>query len=218
MCEDLRILDISPDLRECERAFDTLIARAAACRLCPRMEGRRRVLDHANGRLDARVLFVAEAPGRFGGDRTGVPLTSDQSGRNFGRLLDAAGLTRAPIFVTNAVLCNPRDDRGRNATPTAREIAACRPLLDQTLRLVRAPLVVALGRVALDALGAIEPHGLLLRLDVGQATPWAGRRLVALYHPGPRAQLHRSFTLQQQDFTQLGRLLDAAWCAAAGPG
>lgn len=190
-----------------DRAFAALIARAAACRLCARMEGRRRVLDHANGSLDARVLFVAEAPGRFGGDRTGVPLTSDQSGRNFGHLLEAAGLTRAEIFVTNAVLCNPRDQRGRNATPSAREVDACRPLLRETLRLVRAPLVVALGRVALDALGAIEPHGLQLRRDVGRAVPWAGRTLLPLYHPGPRAQLHRSFPLQQQDFAHLGRLL-----------
>ena len=195
---------------ERERAFDALIACAAACRLCARMEGRRRVLDRANGRLEARVLFVAEAPGRFGGDRTGVPLTSDQSGRNFGRLLEAAGLRREQIFVTNAVLCNPRDDRGRNATPTAREVAACRPFLRDTLRLVRAPLVVALGRVALDALGALEPHGLHLRSDVGQATPWAGRLLLPLYHPGPRAQLHRAFAQQQQDFVHLARLLDDA--------
>ena len=46
---------------------------------------------HANGRPDARVLFLAEAPGRLGGDRTGVPLTSDQTGRNFARGVDRIG-------------------------------------------------------------------------------------------------------------------------------
>ena len=168
------------------------------------------MLGPANGRLDARVIFVAEAPGRFGGDRTGVPLTSDQSGRNFDRLLEAAGLRRDQIFVTNAVLCNPRNDRGRNATPSAREVAACRSFLRETLCLVRAPLVVTLGRVALEALGAIEPHRLRLRRDVGQATPWTDRTLVALYHPGPRAQLHRGFAQQQQDFAHLARLLGDA--------
>ncbi len=58
-------------------AYDALVARAQACRLCSRMEGRRRVLGAGNGPLDARVLFVAEAPGRLGGDKTGVPLVND---------------------------------------------------------------------------------------------------------------------------------------------
>src|SRR5215211_5220556 len=94
--------------------FDALVARAQACQRCPRMAGRTRVLSAQNGPLDARVLFVAEAPGRLGGDRTGVPLSADQSGRNFGEFLSSAGLDRADVFVTNAVLCNPRDARGLN--------------------------------------------------------------------------------------------------------
>jgi DNA polymerase len=82
--------------------FERLVEAVQGCRRCPTMEGRRRVLGPANGRLDARVLFVAEAPGRLGGDRTGVPLSSDQTGRNFARLLGAAGLRRDEVFVTNA--------------------------------------------------------------------------------------------------------------------
>lgn len=183
-----------------QTAFGTLVRRAAACRLCPRMEDRHRVLDTANGPLDALILFVAEAPGRFGGDRTGVPLSSDQSGRNFTRLLAAADIAREQVFVTNAVLCNPRDVQGRNATPSMREVANCRPLLAETLALVRAPLVVALGRIALATLDRIEPHGLSLRHDVARIVPWHGRHLAPLYHPGPRAQLHRSFVQQQEDF------------------
>jgi uracil-DNA glycosylase family 4 len=187
-------------------AFLDLAAQAAACRLCPRMEGRRRVLSLANGSLDADFLFVAEAPGRFGGDRTGTPLRDDQSGRNFSALLIGAGICRERIFVTNAVLCNPRDERGRNARPSAAELARCRPFLRRTLDVVRAPVVVALGRVALESLRAVEPHDVELRRDVGHAVPWAGRLLVPLYHPGPRAQIHRSFALQQGDFIALARL------------
>jgi uracil-DNA glycosylase family 4 len=190
-----------------DAAYLDLARRAAACRLCPRMAGRRRVLGAANGPLDAEVLFVAEAPGRFGGDRTGVPLTSDQSGRNFAALLAGAGIARDRVFVTNAVLCNPRDDRGRNAPPSARERHNCRPFLRETLVLVQAPIVAALGRVALDALRQIEPHDLELRRDVGRAVPWHGRVLVPLYHPGPRAQLHRPFADQQRDYRGLRCLL-----------
>jgi uracil-DNA glycosylase family 4 len=183
--------------------FDRLVAEVQACRRCPTMEGRRRVLGPANGRLVARALFVAEAPGRLGGDRTGVPLTSDQTGRNFARLLGEAGLRRDDVFVTNAVLCNPRCPRGLNRPPSRAELANCRAHLAATLALVSAPLVVSLGAVALAALGALEPHRLSLRAHVGQATPWAGRTLVPLYHPGPRAQIHRPYAAQAADFRRL---------------
>lgn len=167
------------------------------------MEGRRRVLGPANGPLEARALFVAEAPGRLGGDRTGVPLSADQTGRNFARLLAEAGLRRDEVFVTNAVLCNPRCGRGLNRPPSRAELLNCGGHLAATLRLVGAPLVVSLGAVALAALAAIEPHGLSLRADVGRPTAWRGRTLVPLYHPGPRAQLHRPFAEQAADFRRL---------------
>jgi uracil-DNA glycosylase family 4 len=171
------------------------------------MEGRRRVLGPANGAIDARVCFVAEAPGRLGGDRTGVPLSGDQSGRNFERLLVAAGLDRSAIFVTNAVLCNPRDGAGRNAPPTTREIRNCSGFLKATLDLVQPAYVVALGNVALRALALIEPHSLSLATNVGRVVPWYGCRLVPLYHPGPRAQIHRGFQQQLDDFSYLGALI-----------
>ncbi|MDQ6832754.1 MAG: hypothetical protein M3008_05090, partial [Chloroflexota bacterium] len=63
--------------------FAALIATVAACRHCPAMEGRRRVLTTANGDIDAPVMFIAEAPGRGGGEKTGVPFSGDFSGRTF---------------------------------------------------------------------------------------------------------------------------------------
>ncbi len=188
-------------------AYDALVARAQACRLCSRMEGRRRVLGAGNGPLDAHVLFVAEAPGRLGGDKTGAPLVSDQSGRNFARLLDAAGWRRDEVFVSNAILCNPRDAQGRNDAPARVEIRNCSAHLRDLLAILDPPYVAALGRVALDALSLIAPHAIELRRDVATGVPGAGRTLVPLYHPGPRAQLHRPFIQQQEDFVQLRALV-----------
>src|SRR6185436_2711519 len=118
-------------------AFARLVDDAQRCRVCARMEGRRRLLSTANGPISPRVCFIAEAPGRLGGDRTAVPLSGDQSGRNFDRLLAEAGLERESIFITNAVLCNPRDHRGRNAPPAAAEIRNCSGFLAGTLTLLR---------------------------------------------------------------------------------
>lgn len=188
-------------------AFDRLVEVVHQCQVCPRMEGRRRLLSRANGALQPRVLFIAEAPGRLGGDRTAIPLAGDQSGRNFDRLLAGAGLDRDDIFITNAVLCNPRDAAGRNAPPTTTELANCSRHLTATLHVLQPPVVVTLGAVALRALHRLHPHDLLLARDVGRAVRWDERWLMPLYHPGPRAQLHRDFARQADDFRQLAGFL-----------
>jgi uracil-DNA glycosylase family 4 len=162
------------------------------------------VLGAANGGLDARVVVVAEAVGRRGGAVTGVPLTRDESGRRFGAFLAIAGLNREDVFITNAVLCNPLDAANRNRPPTAAEVARCRPFLVRTLDLVRAPVVVALGRVALESLRSIAPHSANLGGDVASPVPWHGRTLFAMYHPSRQSTLHRPDPLQEDDWRRLG--------------
>lgn len=190
-----------------EADFARLTARAGACQICERMADCRAVLSAANGHLSARILVVAEAPGRLGGARTGIPLAGDQSGRNFERLLAAAGLKRDDLFITNAVLCNPRDAYGRNDAPSMREIRNCSPFLRATIDLVDPALVIALGAVALKALGFITPHDVELRRDVAKPVRWGERILISMYHPSPRAQLHRSLAQQCEDFASLRPLL-----------
>ena len=197
----IRVVDTVSD------EFELLTRRARGCRACARMADCRAVLGAPNGDLQSRVLFVAEAPGRLGADRTGIPLSGDQSGRNFDELLRMAGLRRSAIFVTNAVLCNPRDPQGRNAAPTSVEIHNCAPFLRRTIELINPAVVIALGVVALRALAIVEPHGVVLKRDVAQPVVWNDRLLIALYHPSPRARLHRSIARQRDDFTALRLLL-----------
>jgi uracil-DNA glycosylase family 4 len=180
-------------------AFQQLARAACACDVCPRMRGRRRVLGSGNGSLHARTLFVAEAPGRLGAEKSGIPLHGDQSGRNFERLLAAVGLTREDVFITNAVLCNPQSANGTNDKPTRAEIAACNHFLSSTIEVVDPALVIALGVSALAALGHIEPHALTLRTDLARPTRWFGRQLAVLYHPSPRTRVFRSFEEQISD-------------------
>ncbi len=198
----------SPALTDARRdAFATLCGEAQACVLCPAMAGRRRVLSESNGLPGALVCFIGEAPGRRGGERTGVPFTHDQSGRNFSALLGHAGLTRDEIFVTNAILCNPQDAQGRNRPPARGELANCRDFLERQLAAIDAPIIAPLGAVALAALAALAPHDLRLRDAVALPAPWQGRLIFPLYHPGPRAQLHRTFERQCADFAALGALV-----------
>lgn len=185
--------------------FASLCAEAASCVACPRMAGRRRVLSSACGPVPARLMLVGEAPGRRGADRTGVPFSGDASGRALAELFACAALDRADVFVTNAVLCNPRDAAGRNARPLAGELANCAEFLARQIALVDPKIVAPMGGVALGALERLHPHGRTLA-DAGRAVKWNGRVLFPLYHPSPRARRYRSLARQKADFRRLARL------------
>ncbi|HEX5705690.1 MAG TPA: uracil-DNA glycosylase [Pyrinomonadaceae bacterium] len=192
--------------------FARLVTEAGACRRCEAAAcGRRAVLSELNGRVGARVMFVAEAPGRQGGDRTRVPLAGDQSGRNFARYLDSTGLRRDEIFITNAVLCNPRRASGANRPPTASEISNCSEFLRRQIEIIDPRVVVTLGRVALSALRAVSPHQLTLAEDAGRVREWGGRLLVPLYHPSPQVLAsHRREAAQLKDYAAVARAVERA--------
>src|SRR5437879_8942869 len=166
--------------------FAKLATEAAACRRCPAMCERAAVFSHLNGAVDARIMFVGEAPGRKGADRTRAPFSGDQSGKNFDRFISSIGLTRSQIFITSAALCNPRSASGANRRPAAREVANCSDFLRRTIALIDPKLVVTLGGVALDALKLVHYHELNLKEAAGKIHRWNQRLLVPLYHPSPQ--------------------------------
>jgi DNA polymerase len=193
--------------------FEELQARVHACFTCGEMQ-HVHILGAVNGPLDADVLFIAEAPGRLGAVRTGVPMTSDVTGRRFHAFLADAGLARERVFVTNTVLCHPRGPSGNNRRPTVREVAACREFLAAQLELVSAPIVVALGTVALRALAAISAHHAVLARDVAQPQAWStpsgrARTLVPLYHPSIQSTLTRPHDRQRADWRRLAGLVSS---------
>lgn len=190
-----------------KQKFDSLVRNVVQCDLCERMRGRQKVLSERNGDINASVVFIGEAPGRLGADRTLVPFYGDQSGRNFERLLAAAGLTRTEVFVTNAILCNPRNGNGTNAVPARQEIRNCSMYLSLVLDIIQPELVVTLGRQALTALNVIEPHSIELRTHVQKPVRCAKYVVLPMYHPGPRAMVHRSLGNQIKDFYVLGEIL-----------
>jgi DNA polymerase len=162
------------------------------------------VLSPANGPANATVIFVGEAPGRFGAGRTGVPFSGDTAGRRFEALLGAAGFARERVFVTNAVLCLPLDASGRNRRPAAIETANCASWLRATIEVVNPRLVVGMGAVALAALNRIERHGLTVSHAGQPPVAWRGARLAAVYHPAARSAVHRPWDRQLADWARLG--------------
>jgi uracil-DNA glycosylase family 4 len=182
-------------------SFYELAAEAAACMRCPAMCGRRAVLSELNGSPEARIMFIGEAPGRKGADRTRVPFSGDQSGANFDRFLSSIKLTRKEIFITSAALCNPRAESGANRKPTQKELANCSVFLRRTIDLVDPRVIVTLGSVALESLKRIQSHDLSLKSSAAQIHSWNNRVLVPIYHPSPQVLAsHRREAEQLKDY------------------
>lgn len=186
-----------------EAKFERLVESVKHCKLCNRLISRQKVLSNNNGNIYSNVLFIAEAPGRLGADRTLIPLYGDQAGKNFQKLIDAIGWEREDIFITNAILCNPRIKNGLNDTPIKEEIENCFIYLNMMVELIDPEYIITLGQKALESLKNIEDHNIELKTDVRKFIPWNNRIIVPLYHTSPRAMIHRNFFNQLSDFYYL---------------
>ena len=188
--------------------FLALSAEAAACIRCPAMCARAAVLTELNGPVDARVMFIGEAPGRKGADRTRVPFSGDQSGRNFERFLESIGLARSQIFITSAALCNPRSASGANRRPSSSEVRNCSDFLTRTIDLIQPSVIVTLGTVALEALKLIHDHEFSLKNDAARIRRWHDRLLIPLYHPSPQVLItSRKEKAQLRDYQVVSKAI-----------
>jgi uracil-DNA glycosylase family 4 len=195
-------------LTQIQRRFNELVKTAQTCRICPDLADKTAVLSELNGILTPKVMFIGEAPGRVGADRTRRPFYGDKSGDNLQKLLDSIGLSRDEIFITSAVLCSPRSATDANRKPTRSEIKNCLAHLRSTLYLIGPAVIATLGSVALDALRMIAPHEFTLREHAGTAHLWNGRTLVPLYHPSPQViASQRGLDTQLRHFQTLAAVI-----------
>ncbi len=169
---------------------------------------RQAVLSELNGDLNSPILFLAEAPGRNGGDKTRIPLVGDASGANFRKFIHSIGLEREQVFVTNSVLCNPRKESGANRKPSRAESKNCLDFLRRQIEVLNPAIIVTLGSVALEALKMVEYHELSLRENAGGIFQWNKRFLVPLYHPSPQVLAsHRREAAQFEDYRAIEKAL-----------
>jgi uracil-DNA glycosylase len=125
---------------------------AAGCRGCD-LYKRGTQTVFGEGSRDASVMFVGEQPGDKE-DLQGKPFVGP-AGAILNRALEAAGIDRTKVYVTNAVKhfkWEPRGKRRIHKKPNQLEITACRPWLDAEIEVLRPQVTVALGATAAQAL------------------------------------------------------------------
>jgi len=101
------------------------------------------------GPVDAEVLFVGEQPGDTE-DLAGRPFIGP-AGKVFDEAIDAVGIDRSQVYVTNAVKHFKYERRGKrriHMRPDAGEVAHCRWWVAKEIEVIKPRIVVALGATA----------------------------------------------------------------------
>jgi DNA polymerase len=125
---------------------------ARQCQDCPLWANATQTVFGA-GDPHARVMLVGEQPGDEE-DKKGLPFVGP-AGRLLDRALEAAGVEREHLYVTNAVKHFKWQLRGKrrlHKTPAQREIDACHQWLQGEIETVKPHVIVALGATAAKAI------------------------------------------------------------------
>ncbi|MES2876760.1 MAG: uracil-DNA glycosylase [Patescibacteria group bacterium] len=148
----------------------------------PELAAQAKNLVMGDGRPDADIVFIGEAPGKSE-DEQGLPFVG-ASGRFLNEMLAAAGMERSDVYITNIVKYRPPNNRD----PSKAEKQAFWPYLARQLEIIEPQVIVTLGRHSMEfflpGVTIGDVHGQAVRTKValpdGREHEWL---IVPLYHP-----------------------------------
>lgn len=159
--------------------WEALQHHIAACEACGLQTARSQIVFGTGAVESPEWLLVGEAPGEHD-DRVGLPFQG-KPGVLLEAMLASIGVPASTVFFTNLIKCRPLGNR----TPRPEEIASCLPYLRRQIALLKPRRILALGKLAAQALLETDTDFEALRGRVhhiysesGQAIP-----LVVTYHP-----------------------------------
>ncbi len=154
-------------------SLDDIRRELGDCTRCRLHEGRNHLV-FGEGNPHALLVFVGEAPGREE-DLQGRPFVG-RAGELLTRIIEAIGLTRKQVYITNIIKCRPPNNRD----PRPDEIKICLPFLLKQLEAIRPKIICALGTFAAQTLLGTENKISSLR---GRFHDYSGAKLMPTYHP-----------------------------------
>jgi uracil-DNA glycosylase len=165
------------------RSLEALRAAAAGCRACDLWRNATQTVFGSGGE-GARLLIVGEQPGDVE-DREGEPFVGP-AGRILDEALEAAGIARDKVYVTNIVKHfkwrrAPSGKRRLHQRPDKAEVEACKPWLEAEVARIGPELIVCLGATAAQGLLG---NAFRVTRQHGQVLPTAlGPPAIATIHP-----------------------------------
>ena len=168
------------------------------CKLCPT----RTQTVFGTGNEQASLMVVGEGPGADE-DASGEPFVG-RAGKLLDEMLKSIGRSRKDnVFIANVVKCRPPGNRD----PEADEAEACRPYLEQQIKLVKPKMILALGRIAAQRLLQTDEPLSKLRGPIHAYGP-DKTPLFITYHPAYLMRSPREKAKSWDDLKKVYRFLE----------
>lgn len=190
-----------------QKKLDDLKAKIIAEKVCPELAESATQLVFGDGNLDAKVVFIGEAPGK-NEDIQGIPFVG-AAGKFLNEMLASIDMKREDIYITNIVKYRPPNNRD----PLPEEKAAFLPYLQAQLDIIHPAIVVTLGRHSMNCflpdLQIGKVHGQPKRIKVQFMGDSVSRLVILpLFHPA--AALYNGGMRQTllDDFAKIPTIID----------
>jgi len=149
----------------------------------------------------APLMVVGEGPGADE-DIQGEPFVG-RAGKLLDEMLRSIGRSRSDnTYIANVVKCRPPGNRD----PEIDEVEACRPYLEQQIRLVKPKLIVGLGRIAAQRLLSTDAPLSRLRGPIHHYGP-DKTPLFITYHPAYLLRSPREKAKSWEDLKKIHQFL-----------
>ena len=168
------------------QGLDQLQEQMIDCGSCDLCRERTQIV-FGEGSTTPLIMIVGEAPGEDE-DGRGTPFVG-KAGKKLSSILEYVGVPREELYITNAVLCRPPNNRN----PRGEELDACKWRLDLQIQLLKPKLIILLGRIAMRQMKGEMIKGALTQFfpeNIDQTDGWLTysvgeheAKVLVTYHP-----------------------------------
>lgn len=187
--QSLPVVVAEPELT-IDQQWHDLRTEVQSCTLCDLCNTRTQTV-FGTGNQHADWLIIGEAPGEQE-DKQGQPFVG-VAGQLLTEMLRAIGLSREEVFIANILKCRPPNNRD----PHIDEIKHCKDYLQRQQQLIQPKIILAVGRIAAQAL--LDTNDPLAKLR-GKVHTFNNTPVVVVYHP---AYLLRSLSEKRKAWQDL---------------
>jgi len=155
--------------------LEELYAPYKKCQMCPLGSLGRKNIVFGEGNPNTKLMFIGEGPGQKE-DELCRPFVG-RSGQLLTKILEAVGLSRKDVFITNVVKCRPP----KNRKPLPNESNTCTNLLlFKQIKIILPTAICTLGSAATQAFLGKEVKITKIR---GKQFKQENSILIPTYHP-----------------------------------
>ena len=174
-------------------SLSELFEKYKACQKCA-LGKTRKNLVFGRGLSNPPIMFIGEAPGADE-DTQGEPFVG-RAGRLLTKMINAIGIERDDVYITNIVKCRPPDNRN----PNPAEISCCLPIIKQQIEILNPKLIVTLGNIPTktlipDVLGITKARG-----KIKQYEKWT---VLPTFHPSYLLRNRSAMPQAWEDFKKI---------------